>query len=281
MSNSGLFSSEEFLTQAGAKYFSEIYENPTIKFHEKVDPALHWCPSLHFKANNHLKIIGESSELLYPLVFRLSHADILAVNEPISVFCICPEEIYLQESKQPEVNDLRAHGYGLLTVDKNGKVTKRFTCIPLIQHLPEAEFNSEIKDLPSKLRVRLKDAYENYNHNSGAGVKALTEIVEELVINAGKKMVTKNWINQKTLNGPLANLLDGMTSANQCRGAIAAIGGARSYISDYRNTSHHVPRNKKQAFQKFRDCLHAFRDGLKKIQNFRTAMKNLAINISI
>ena len=281
MSEVGFTSSDKILAEAAAKYFRGIYERARMRFREVVIAELGWEPSLHFKANDHLTIIVEASETPYPQILRLRHAEVLSVHMPISVYCMCPEEAYLQESKQPDVNNLRSHGYGLLTADKKGKVTKRFGCIPLIQHLPESEFTTEIKDLPIGTRVRIKEAFESYNQNAGGGVRELTEIMEGLVLDAGKKMASKTWIDKKATQGPLADMLDAMAATPKCRNAAAAIGGARSYMSEYRNPSHHPPRNEREAYTKYRDCLHAFRDGIKTIQKFRSAMKNLGINVTV
>lgn len=281
MSEAGLITSDQFLIDAAVTYFSEIYENPVMHRHEEIDPDFRWEPSLHFEANDHLKIIAEASETPYPEIFRLRHPDIVNVHMPIAVYCVCPEEAYLQESRQRDVNNLKAHGFGLLTVNKQGKITRRFLCIPLIQHLPESEFAFEIKGLPKKLRVRLKEVFDSYNHNAGGGVKDLTEIVEALVIEAGKKVAYKGWIDKKETKGSSAQILDAMFGASSCQNAKAAIGGARSYIKEYRHTSHHFPKNKKQAYKKYRDCLHAFRDGIKRLHEFRSAMKDLGINITV
>lgn len=281
MPRSGLTTSEQFLVKAAAKYFNNIYENPSMYFSQEIDPTLGWQPSLYFKANDYLTIAAEASETPYPAIFRLRHADIVNVNMPISIYCICPEEAYLNESMQRDVMDLESHGYGLLTVNSTGTVNKRVNCIPLIQHLSEPEFTAEIKALPKKIRLRLKDAFESYKHNPGSGVKDLSEVIEALILDAGKKAAKKCWITKGAVKGSLATLLDEMTAAKQCHKAKAAIGGARSYIYDYRNTSHHIPRNKKQAYKKYNDCLHAFRDGIKRIQSFRDAFKNIGINVSI
>ena len=127
--------------------------------------------------------------------------------------------------------------------------------------------------------LSLKEAFESYKQNPGSGVKTLSEIVEGLVINSAKKMAAKSWISKGAVKGNIVDILDEMANAKSCKNALAAIGGARSYISEYRNTSHHIPKNKKQAYKKYQDCLHGFREGIKKIQSFRDALKNIGINI--
>lgn len=281
MSSYGLTTSDNFLTDAGAEYFNNIYENPSIKYSEVIDRNLSWTPSLHFRANKFITIAAEVSETPYPAILRLTHSNIIDIHMPISVYCICPEEVYLQQNKQREVKALKSHGYGLMTVDSGGVATKRFGCIPLVQHIPETELNGAIKSLPKVLRVRIKQSYESYNNNSVSGVKDLSEILEELIIVAGKKAARSNCINSNVINGPVANILDALLQCSQCNRAAAAIGGARSYISDYRNTVHHTPKSKQQAYRKYVDCLHGFREGLRRIISFKAAMRESGFNISV
>jgi len=282
MAANGLTRSESFLLKAAAKHFRREYAGPPLAISEEIDPKLRWRPSLHFKPSNDQTIAAEASETPYPEIFRLRHADILDVHMPISVYCICPEETFLDSTKQREVRDLQSHGYGLLTVDHQGKVLKRFGCIPLVQHISKAEFEAEIRDIPKKIQLRLKEAFDTYCQNAGSGVKELTEIVEGIVLNVGKKVAKRGWIDRGILKkGSASKILDAMLEAKQCRNALHSIAGARSYIKDYRHIAHHFPRNKRQAYTKYRTCQHAFREGIKRIRSFRDALKHLGMRITV
>ncbi len=274
--------SDEFLIDAAVKFFSDYYENPTIKINEEIDERLNWRPSIHFKAKKFLTIIAEvSPEKLYPEIFNMQLANILDIHMPISIFSVCPEELYLNSNNQKEAKSLRAHGYGLLTIDNTKKATKRFGCIPIIQHISEDEFKKEIELLPKKIKVELKDAFERYQDKSDSGMQKITELVEAIVLDAGKKSAKKNWISNTTVKGGASNILDEMLKETQFQHETAPIGGMRSYLKDYRNPSHHAPRSKKQAYEKFQDCQHGFREGIKVIKRFRFAMKQIGIQINI
>ena len=274
--------SDQFLVDAAIKYFSDYYENPRIKVNEEIDGRLSWRPSIHFKAMHFLTIIVEvSPEKVYPEIFNMQLANILDINIPISIFCVCPEELYLSSNNQKEVKSLKAHGYGLLTVDNTKKTTKRFGCIPIIQHISEDEFKEEINLLPKKIKVELKDAFERYQERSDSGMQKITEIAEAIVLDAGKKSVRKSWISNNTVRGGASDILDEMLQKSQFQNATAPIGGMRSYIKDYRNPSHHAPKSRKEAIEKHRECKHGFCEGIKVIKRFRFAMKQVGIQASI
>ncbi|MFF0950578.1 hypothetical protein ACFYE9_23790 [Rhizobium leguminosarum] len=277
MASVGLSSGAEFLREAARKFFANAYQNPTIHVASEIDPKLSWKPSLHFKINEHLMVIAEVSETPYPMIFGLRRSDVLQVEIPISIYCVCPEEAYLAD--QASAKRLMAHGFGLLTVGADGTVQKRSNCIPLVQQISDLEFKAEISGLPAKCRQRIAEAFERYTHNAPSGVSDITEIVEGFILKAGKDAAKKGWIKAAEAKpGAPAATLAAMAQAPQFGAAMAAIGGAQSYISLYRNTAHHFPKNKKQAHRKYRDCRHAFLDGIKKIQHFREAMKNAGLS---
>jgi hypothetical protein len=276
----GLSSGTEFLRNAAVAYFENVYEKPPIQIAAEVDPKLNWKPTIRISVNDHLMLLAEVSEVPYPLIFRLRRTDVLQLQVPIAIYCVCPEEAYLQN--QPDVRDLRQHGYGLLTVSAEGAVQKRFASIPIVQQISEGDFKAEILGLPPKLRRRVATSFELYNHSAPAGVADVTEVVEGVVLKAAREAVRKGWIRSGSAKpGQTAASLAAMSGAAQFGKAAAAVGGAQSYVSRYRNTAHHFPKNKKQAHTKYRDCRHAFLDGLKVIQHFRTAMRNLQLSGSI
>ncbi len=251
-----------------------------MRFNTEVDPSLGWTPSLQFQANDHLRIAVEVSETAYPRVLQLQHADLLAFREPVAVYCACPEAEFLKTDNQAEVRRLRAHGYGLLTINDKGHVTKRHSCIPLIQFIAESDFKQEIEGLPRGWRVRLKDSYDRYLVDPVAGVQDVSEVLEGLVLSAAKGTARKKWTGKLT-SMSLADILDTLSETPACKPAKAAIGGVRNYVKLYRNASHHYPKNKQLAYKKYQDAPHAFRDGLKQAHSFRAAMNNLGIRLSL
>src|ERR1700733_8871527 len=133
---------------------------------------------MYFKINDHLTVIAEVSETPYPLIFHLRRLDILNLEVPISIYCVCPEEAYLDD--QAAAKELMSHGCGLLTVSVDGKVQRRSSCIPLVQQITDKEFKTEIMGLPPIIRRRLAEAFDRYNHNAASGVADITEVMEGL-----------------------------------------------------------------------------------------------------
>lgn len=193
------------------------------------------------------------------------------------MFCVCPEEAYL--ANQADAKRLIADGFGLNTISQDGQAQRRSNCIPLIQRISEEEFRNEVKGLPPKIRRRLVEAYERYQHSAPTGVADVAEVLEGFILKAGREAARKTWINAgATRPGQPAATLDAMQGSTQFGAAMAAIGSARGYIAEYRNTSHHLPKNNAQAAKKYRECRHAFIDGLKRICSFRNAMRDRGLS---
>src|SRR5882762_2541487 len=274
-------SSHGALLAAAKRFFAGHYEAATIEVGTAIDDDLHWQPSLHFDASDHLIIAAEMSDTPYPPILRLRHADLMNVDLPIAVYCVCPEEAYLSKEAQADVHLLQAHGYGLITVDRDHHATRRFSCIPLIQHIPEAQFKEEIKGLPKSLRARMRDAFDKYRNIAVSGLQDITEVVEGLIYSAAKGAVKNGWATASLINKDSAEILDDLAALSQCKPARASIGGMRGFIKQYRNPSHHFPKNEKQALLKYRSAQHGFRDGLKQIPSFRDAMAGIGVKITL
>ena len=241
-----------------------------------------WIPALQFVLNEHLSVLAEpSEETAYPRIFRLRHAEILNIPRPIAIYAVCPLEVSLKTDQQEEIGNLEEHGYGLLVVARDGSVSRRFSAIPLVQQLPIEEYKNEIRSLPTKLRRRIAISFDNYRHNPASGVTDITEVVEGIVLKAGREAAatTRKWISRgEAKPGYSAGTLDALAKSTDCAPARAAIGGVRGYIDQYRHTSHHFPKDKRQAYVKYGDCKHAFLDGMKQIKRFRVAMKNIGLS---
>jgi hypothetical protein len=167
----------------------------------------------------------------------------------------------------------------LLTVSADGSVQKRASCIPLVQQIPETAFKDGVRELPIKMRRRLAESFEHYQQDAVSGVRDITELMEGLVLKCGRDAVTKKWIQPNDAKpGYPAATLTALATTPQGKSIQPAIGGTQSYISEYRNTAHHFPKNRKQAHRKYRDCRHAFLDGIKRICAFRAALKNIGLS---
>lgn len=273
----GLSTGAEFLRDAALVHLAEQFANPPALVGQEIAPTVKWKPAIQLKLNDHLTLVAEASETPYPTIFRLRHSDILDLQMPIAICCVCPHETYL--ASQDEVKELATHGYGLYTVETNGTVTERFKSIPLIQQISAGEFKEETKGLPGKIRQRLASSFQVYKTSAPAGVADITEVVEALILRAGHDAAKKGWITAGNAKpGKPAATLAAMANAPQFNNVAAAIGGAQGYINRYRNTAHHPPKNKQQAYRKYRDCRHGFLEGLKEVQHFREAMRNVSLS---
>lgn len=277
MSDNGLSSGLQSLLEAAKAYFKVAFQSPPFHISEQVDKGLSWIPSLHFKINDHLTVICEVSEGPYPLILTMRRLDILKLQMPVSVYSVCTEEAYL--TQQADAKRLMNDGYGLLTVDAEGNVQKRSSTIPLLQQINDEEFHSELKGLPQKLRTRLAESFDRYKHNAPSGSADIAEVMEGLILKAGREAAKKKWIlASEAKPGAPAATLAAMQKSPQCQSILAAIGGAQSYISMYRNLNHHFPKDKKQAARKYRDCRHGFLEGLKKVVFLRESLRKITLS---
>jgi hypothetical protein len=218
----------------------------------------------------------EASERPYPEILRMRRAEMVEIPAPIAAYAACPEEAYTQNQK--EAADLALHGFGLFTVDALGNVTAKFPAIPIAQHIPESQFKADVDGLPAPHKRKARECFDLYKHNAPAGVANLAEQVEGLVMRAGKDAAKKTWITNAQAKDTLANVLVNLQGSGKFNNADTVLSAARMYVQRYRNAAHHVPKNKKQAYRKYRDCRHAFLDGLRTMRDFTDAMKALGLS---
>lgn len=276
---SGLTHGTDFLKNAARDYFARYYQNPPIKIDLELDRNFNWRPSLQFKVQKHLTILAEVSETPYPQILNMRRMDILDLEFPVAVYCVCPEEAYLAQQGHADAKKLIDHGFGLLTVAPDGTVQKVSSCIPLIQRISEIDFSSEIKSLTPTVRRRLRESFDRYQHSPPSGTGDIAEVLEGFILKAGRDAVKKGWIDRKDAQpGQMARTLNAMTSAPQFLDSLAPLGGARAYVAKYRNASAHFPKNSAQAATKYRDCRHGFLDGIKQISTFSKAMRSKGLS---
>jgi hypothetical protein len=205
---------------------------------------------------------------------------------PVRAVCVCPEEEFLR--KQEEFKDMNAAGYGVITVDGQGDCHVRCEGVPIQQIIHRELFDDELRGLPKGVRQRLVEAFTKYAHSPPSGVADVTEVMEGVIVKAVGAAKRKGWLTGNEARGDIAKLLINMqdkkkpdSDQKQFGPALAAIGSAQGYMSQWRNASHHFPKNAKAAAKKYRDCRHGFIEGIKQINNFRTAMGNLGLTFRL
>lgn len=278
MSEAGLTTGTEALRDAATKYFKETFQLSVIKINEPLGKGLSWTPSFHFYLHDHLMVAVEVSEAAYPMILSLRRVDLEKLQFPVAVYSVCPEETYLSDQKDAKrlIND----GYGLLTVDKDGTVQKRASSIPILQMIYEEEFRERVKGMPQSARKRLAQCFDVYRQNAALGVSDITEAFEGLVLKAGRAAVKKAWLAAGDVNpGNSAATLKAMQVCPQLQNCVAAVGGAQGYISNWRNLSHHFPKNPAKAAKKYRECKHGFIEGIQQIKSFQEAFGHQGIKL--
>ncbi|MCK4620708.1 MAG: hypothetical protein KAT62_00695 [Desulfuromonadales bacterium] len=273
--------SAQFLGKAAQSYFVDqgMAQLSAIKIEQEITKGISWRPTLWFKAAGYTTVAVEiSPEAPYPKALKINTSSILYAEIPITVYAACPEEVFVKAQK--EVKELRSHGFGLLTVDAMGVVTKQFGGQPLIQHIPEADFKRETKGLPPSIIRELRDAFELYKNRPTAGIAQVGEIVEAATNCAKKAVIRRGWATEEDMGDSLAKHLNRMLNLTQLDNAKAGIGRMRSYVAEYRNPAHHAPKSQKAAYSRLHECKHGFLEGIKSLQSFTAQLKK-SYNINI
>lgn len=274
----GLSSGAAALCDAIEAHLKANYASPPTKRDVPVVRDLAWVPTLQCFLNNQVLLI-EVSERPYPEIFRMRRTEMEDVEQPIAVYAACPEEVYAQNQK--DAADLAKDGFGLFTIAADGSVTCKVTTIPIAQRISDKHFATDIANLPAGLKRRARECFDLYKHGAPAGVSSLAETLEGMVVKAAKDAKRKGWITGREASGNLANVLVALQGCAQLNGADTIIGAARIFVQRYRNTSAHFPKKKKDAYRKYRDCRHAFLDGLRHMQDFRDAMRAAGLSGTI
>ncbi len=251
----------------------------TIKINEEIESSISWRPTLHFEASEFSLIAADVKVTPFPESLMLTKTKIANAHLPITLYSICAEVAYLTRDGLKEANELKAHGLGLFTVNAEGIATKQFSGIPIINHIPLAEFDSHLVGIPKGIASRIKDAFDSYNNTPTTGVTAISEILEGLVFDAIKGAVKKGWMTNASAKKLLAPALDDMAKTAEFKDSAAAIGGARGFVKIHRNAANHNPRTRKDAYNRFVKCKQAFFAGIQAIDSFYTAMKNAGIHL--
>lgn len=278
MANIILSRGEEFLRDAAVTLFEEKYGQPSMHFGKELHRDLHWTPAARFVIYGYINVFVEPSETgPYPRILDLKYADVLHFQEPVSIYIVCREEMIATATQRTEMKRLQNHGHGLVIVDSGGRASRVFSPTPLVQVISQAEFRVSIKGLPKTMRQRASEAFDEYQSHPVNGVKSLSEIVEGLVQGTAKQAIAKGYISGVTSTDPLGRVLSKMQVAQEFRRIQAEVGAVRVYVRECRNLSHHWPRSRKKAYEKYVECRHAFLEGTRHLRRFREAVKGVGL----
>ena len=277
MSNDGLSLLHDALRDAARACFADRYGNPTFHVEKALNSQLQWIPALRFVLHGHIHVFVEPSDSgPYPRGLAMLYTKASNYPEPIAVYSVCHQAHTDSAADRRARKELKSHGFGLVTVDHSGVAEIEFTAIPIVQAIAEATFKQETKNLPKGIRQPASEAFEDYLSKPVNGVKTLSEIVEGMIRKAGRDSAANNGISNTNARKAPAGVLDALHQKYEP--ARAGIGGARNFINECRNLTHHWPNNKKAAYKKYANCRHHFLDGLHTIQAFRKAMKDIGLS---
>ncbi len=256
----------------------------SFKENAAISPDINWRPTLQITVNKYTTIAFEISEKVFPPIISLSRTEIVNTNQPICVYSVCSEEECRKNMK--DIKILKSHGFGLLMIDDDGNISQYANAIPLAQFIPKNKYDDLVREIPANIKQRIKTAFDTYNQNPVSGLEEITKIVEGIAFNTASKLVTRGDMSLFSSGTSLSDVLADMANVSSpkrspLRGQLAAIGGFQSYVKEFRNSSHHEPKNKKQAKKQLSHCEAGFTEGIRKISDFVLAFKKYGIRITL
>lgn len=255
------------------------YGKNGFKLDEGIDSSIGWRPTFYLKPAKFRIVAFEVEDNLFPEVLKGAALEIIHYDFPISVYQVCSLEAYQTDPKHAKVNLLRKHGFGLITVDEDDHVTVQTTCIPLMQHISPDQFEKEISELNQVLKVSFRAAYETYRTNEGQGLQQAGQIVEGLILSIADQSIKKKIFTRGLLTDPLADIIDELY--RHFKSHRAALGDARAFVKEFRNTASHAPKTAKQAADKIRKCKTGFLDAISVCRKLRETTRALGYQARI
>jgi hypothetical protein len=269
------------VADAGMRFLIGRYGRNGLKTDSEIDAAISWKPSILVKPSRVMIVAAEVEEELYPTILKIAGHDIKHFEHPVSVYVICPLDIFLADKKQTTTRQLKRHGFGIITVDDDGVATMQHSAVPLAQHISEEDLDSEIRALSPNLKVRFKAAHTTYQVREGQGLQEAGQIVEAIVNAMADEAVRKGVVSRGQLGNSAANTIDALYALNAFRDYRATLGGARQFMREYRNIASHAPRSAAQAMEKIRKCRVGFLDAVRSARDLHAAMKRLGYRLTI
>ena len=257
------------------------YGSSGLKIEQGIDTAIGWTPTFYLKPAKFRIIAVEVSDNLYPEALKGAAHDISMYDFPITVYQSCSLETFQQDPKQQKVNQLKRSGFGLITVDADGKAAIQCRAIPLAQHISSEQLDNELRDLNAALKVKFKQALDTYLTNEGQGLQESGQIVEALVNSIAKQAVKRGTVPTTAIKNKLADTIDELYAQSAFKSHRAALGSARGFVKEFRNTASHAPQSAIAAANKIKNCRKGFLDAIAMARNLRTVMQALGFKVKI
>jgi hypothetical protein len=234
-----------------------------------------------------LIIAAEVDESIYPQVLKLSSQNILKFNFPISVYVICPLEVFQADAGLKNSKELREHGFGLITVDDRGAAHVQDNCIPLAQHISESELEAQLKEeydgckLTANLKVAFRTAHKTFVVNEGQGLQAAGQIIEAIVNRLTECSIHAGYVAANIAGSSAADKIDALYGLPRFKNHRAALGGTRGFVRAYRNAVSHPTRTPQQAVRKIRQCRDGFFEAIRQSKNLYKMAKHEKFRLNL
>jgi hypothetical protein len=257
------------------------YGGNGLAIEQGINPAISWRPTFTCRPTSRSIVGVEVADNLYPEILKVAAHDISSYDAPIAVYQACSLDAYQRDPKQTRVNLLRQDGIGIITVDEDGRAVVQHPGVPLAQHILESRLENDIKPLTAKLKVGFRAAYKTYLTNIGQGLQQAGQIVEAIVHSMASQAVKNGHISANSARGALADVIDALYQEARLRDHRAALGAARSFIKEFRNTASHPAKTAKQAAEKMRKCRDGFYEAIETSVKLQKVFNAMAYKLTV
>ena len=245
------------------------------RYEEEIAASIAWRPTFFFRPNGLNMIAVEVADKLYPEILKQAAHDIGHFDTPITVYQACPLDVFQADSKQHKINLLRDHGFGIFTVDDDGRATRQYSGIPLAQNLSLLELEARIADLTPTLRAQFRGAHDTYHTNVVQGLQQASQIVEGLIRGIADQAFRAGLIAAVRRTDALAGVIDRLWDCPQFRAYRGELGTTRGFVRNYRNAASHPADTPRQAVEKIRRCRAAFLESMSIATDLRDVCRAL------
>jgi hypothetical protein len=158
----------------------------------------------------------------------------------------------------------------------------------LAEHISEKELEEGIKTLRPRLKVALRTAHETYKTNVSQGLQEAGQLVEALIVSLAQQSATAGWVGIGLSKEAASKIIDGLyvleDGASHKKDFVhkrAALGAARTFVSQYRNVVSHPSRTPKEAINKIRKCRKGFLDALNVVTQIQEILEAKAFQVRV
>lgn len=265
-----------------ATFLTNKYGRSGYKEEMEIHPQVQWRPTIQIKTNRFSLLGVDVSEQLYPAAIKIASHDLrMNCNElPVSVAIACPLVIYQQDKNLDISNQLRKDGIGLITVDDNGLAVEQFCPVPVIHHITRAELDTRTTNLSNAVRVKVYAAFDVYRTNAYQGLQDTGQLVEAIIVGFATDAKKNGWISSFNTS---AEALDKLYSSTEklLQNQRAALGGARDFMSNFRNLSSHPPKSAKDVARLITSCRDGFLSATRVSDNLCGAVQKCGLRVRL